>query len=485
MSTGSLTPNPDPDMPAAGPGSRLRRRVFLFGFLLLTIVVLIIARAVLLPFLFAIVVAYVLSPVVEAGERWRPAGRKLPRWTVVVMLYVCLIGGTVTTLVFSVPRLASELTRLAREVPRLAAQARDEWIPVVEERVREVSARYLGPLEAAQSGNVGPHDRRVEATPDVSPEPDLDYGAIQIRQRNSGYEVVLPPHGIRVVPEGENAYRITASRPRNQDRDLVATLNEMLGSVMQSSQNSAVVLFNTAKSVAASLSRGIFGLVMTLMVSAYMLITSDRIFDFFRSLYRPTKRGEFDDLVRRLDRGLAGVVRGQLIICLINGVLSGIGFGLLGLKYWIFLTLVATIMSIVPIFGSILSTVPAVLVALPQGGIPLGLLVLAWVVAIHQLEANFLNPKIMGDAARVHPVLVVFALLAGEHLAGIVGALLAVPTLSITQTVFFQLRERFLGVPRPISAPPTGKHKALADAAAASAPPGGKRNSNDPLPSSE
>jgi hypothetical protein len=87
-------------------------------------------------------------------------------------------------------------------------------------------------------------------------------------------------------------------------------------------------------------------------------------------------------------------------------------------------------------------------------------------VAIHQLEANFLNPKIMGDAARVHPVLVVFALLAGEHLAGIVGALLAVPVLSITQTLFFQLRERFLGVPRPLSTPPTGKFRAMVAASA-------------------
>ena len=76
------------------------------------------------------------------------------------------------------------------------------------------------------------------------------------------------------------------------------------------------------------------------------------------------------------------------------------------------------------------------------------LLVLAWIVGIHQLEAHVLNPKIMGDAARVHPVLVVFALLAGESAAGIVGALLAVPVLSITQTLFFYLRERFLGVPR-------------------------------------
>jgi predicted PurR-regulated permease PerM len=480
MSTGSVTPNHDPDMPAAGPGSRLRRRIFLLGFLLLAVVVLTLARAVLLPFLLAIVVAYVLSPVVDAAERRRPFGRQLPRWVIVVLLYVGLIGGTVTIIAFSVPRLASELTRLAREVPRIAAQARDEWIPVVEERVREVSVRYLGPLDA-QGAHPGANDARVQAKPSDGDGADDEVGAIQIRQRNGNYEVVLPPQGIRIVPEGENAYRITASRPRNQERDLVATLNEMLGNVMQSTQNSAVWLFNAAKTAALSLSRGIFGLVMTLMISAYMLITSERIFDFFRSLYRPTKRHEFDDLVRRLDRGLAGVVRGQLIICLVNGVLSGIGFGLLGLKYWTFLTLVATVMSIVPIFGSILSTVPAVLVALPQGP-GLALLVLVWVVAIHQLEANFLNPKIMGDAARVHPVLVVFALLAGEHLAGIVGALLAVPTLSIAQTLFFQLRERFLGVPRPISAPPTGRHKALSEAAA-SAPPS-KRN-NDPLPSSE
>jgi predicted PurR-regulated permease PerM len=110
-------------------------------------------------------------------------------------------------------------------------------------------------------------------------------------------------------------------------------------------------------------------------------------------------------------------------------------------------------MSIIPIFGSILSTVPAVLVALPQG-FGVALLVLGWIIGVHQIEANLLNPKIMGDSARVHPVLVVFALLAGEHFAGLVGALLAVPVLSITQTLFLYLRERYLGVPRGSSFPP-------------------------------
>src|SRR5690606_38422494 len=161
---------------------------------------------------------------------------------------------------------------------------------------------------------------------------------------------------------------------------------------------------------------------ITLMISAYMLITSDRILGFFRSLAAPEKRDRFDHLVDRIDRGLAGVVRGQLLIALVNGVLSGIGFWLADLRYWPILTLIATVLSIIPIFGAIISSIPAVVVGL-QDGLGTALFVLAWIIGIHQLEANLLNPKIMGDAAKVHPVLVVFALLAGEHLFGIAGAL--------------------------------------------------------------
>ena len=65
---------------------------------------------------------------------------------------------------------------------------------------------------------------------------------------------------------------------------------------------------------------------------------------------------------------------------------------------------------------------------------------LAWIVGIHQLEANFLNPKIMGDAAKIHPVLVIFSLLVGEHFFHVVGALLAVPCMSIAQSVFLHVR---------------------------------------------
>src|SRR5262249_51967334 len=153
----------------------------------------------------------------------------------------------------------------------------------------------------------------------------------------------------------------------------------------------------------------------------------------------------FDRFLRRLDRGLAGVVRGQLIICVVNGVLSAIGFWLFDLKYWPILSIIAAVMSLIPIFGSILSAIPAVAIGLTQS-LPTALGVLAWIAGIHQLEANLLNPKIIGDAAKIHPVLVVFSLLVGEHFFQIPGALFAVPCMSIAQTLFLHFRESTLGV---------------------------------------
>jgi predicted PurR-regulated permease PerM len=162
------------------------------------------------------------------------------------------------------------------------------------------------------------------------------------------------------------------------------------------------------------------------------------------------KQPRFDTLLRRIDRGLSGVVRGQLMIALVNGVLTGIGYYILGIPYWPILTLIALVFSIIPIFGVIISSIPAVLVAL-QVSVTSAFLVLAWIIIIHQLEANIFNPKIMGDAAKVHPVLVVFALLGGEHLFGLAGALLAVPVLSIAQSLFLHYREIALGIPSPTS----------------------------------
>jgi predicted PurR-regulated permease PerM len=161
---------------------------------------------------------------------------------------------------------------------------------------------------------------------------------------------------------------------------------------------------------------------------------------FLRSLFPRDFRGDYDIIIEGIDRGLSGVIRGQLLICLINGVLTFIGISIFGIKYGLILAVVAAVMSLIPIFGSILSSVPIVFSALVSGETGLDFfratVMLAWIVGIHLLEANFLNPKIIGTSAKIHPVLVVFALVLGEKLYGLTGALLAVPVLSMIQVMF-------------------------------------------------
>lgn len=413
--------------------------------IVIALAIIVVFRAVLLPFLLAAVVAYVLAPVVEALERVRFGKRRMPRWSAVVIVYVALLAVLSTFVAVGVPRLAVEIQTLAREAPEAISEARDTWLPKIDRAIRGAMSQYgHAPTEPAAPAAPPPVPDVAGVTPG---SPHVD--GIRVSPTDvGGYVVELPRNGIVITPEG-NRYRILpASQAPSRSGDLTTAVSDALRGLSDDTGQHASTLLGAARRIAQSLVKGIFTFFIMLMLSAYMLVTKDAVLDFFRSLFQPESRPRFDKLVRRLDRGLGGVVRGQLLIALVNGVLSGIGFYLLELKYWPILTLIATLLSIIPIFGAILSSIPAVVVGL-QASFMTGLFTLIWILVIHQIEANLLNPKIMGDAAKVHPVLVVFALLAGEHFFGIPGALLAVPVLSITQTIFLHNRESALGIAPP------------------------------------
>ncbi|MCB9655001.1 MAG: AI-2E family transporter [Deltaproteobacteria bacterium] len=196
----------------------------------------------------------------------------------------------------------------------------------------------------------------------------------------------------------------------------------------------------------------VFGSFLVLMLAAFMSMDRKRIERFFFSLVPPENQSGYTAIMSGASIGLAGVVRGQVLICLTNGALTFVGLWILGVKLPLILAILAAIFSLIPIFGSIISTIPIVALALTDG-LGLGLLALSWIIGVHLLEANFLNPKIMGESAKIHPVVVVFALIVGERTAGLMGALFAVPIASVLITVFKFLHRRALEV-RPDHPPP-------------------------------
>jgi predicted PurR-regulated permease PerM len=406
----------DPRLSPTVAKSRQRRFVFLLVTALIIVAILIAAREVLLPFVLALVLAYVLMPLVVWVE-----GVRVPRGGAVVLVYVVVLGSFWLFVSAAAPRFGQELRGIRGELPHMVAKVQDEWIPAVQERLR-VFGIVPPPAEAA----------REEGTEEAP---------IVLRPRGDGAIRIEVGSGLEITPTGHGGYAVTAPRTtRREPFDLNKVLSDLVGKTFAYAQTNALELAVIGRNIVAAVARGIFIFGITLMLAAYLMITRERILAFFTLLVRPGARADFTRFLGRMDRGLAGVVRGQLTISLINGVLSAAGFAFVGLKYWPVLALLAAVFSLIPIFGSIASAVPAVALGLTQS-LGTAAFVLLWIVGIHQLEANLLNPKIMGDAAKIHPVLVIFSLLVGEHFFHLMGALLAVPCMSIAQSVFHHLRD--------------------------------------------
>jgi predicted PurR-regulated permease PerM len=379
------------------------------------VVVLVAAHDVLLPFVLALVIAYVLTPFVASVER-----RKVPRAAAILIVYAIVLGSVGTFFRAVAPRIALEFRALRLELPTLASEARQRWVPAITERLRAVG--------------IAPPQSQVEETPEPGPT-----GAFVARPHPDGSLTIDVGTGVG-ISQTNHGFIVEPIRDKKEEpfepNKIVA---DALGKTFAYAEHNSLEVARAVRDLIASISRAVFIFFITLMLAAYIMLTRERILGFFRSLVRESNRPSFDALMDRVDEGLSGVVRGQLVICGINGVLSAVGFGIVGLKYWPVMALVAAVFSLIPIFGSIASAIPAVAVGLTQG-FGTASFVLLWIIGIHQLEANVLNPKIMGDAAKIHPVLVIFALLVGEHFFQAVGALLAVPTMSIAQSIFLHFQ---------------------------------------------
>jgi predicted PurR-regulated permease PerM len=252
--------------------------------------------------------------------------------------------------------------------------------------------------------------------------------------------VQVAPQGVDLHPTENGAFHVSVAETPPEPLTLEDKLRTYVRKAIVGLQSKIDDLVRLGQSLVTGFIRGVFLFFFTLMIGAFILIDLEKVHAFLRSLFPANVRPDYDIIKADIDKGLSGVIRGQLLICLINGILTYIGLLIFGIKYGLILGIVAGLMSLIPIFGSILSSVPIVIVALVSGesGIDWfrGIAMTLWIIGIHFIEANLLNPKIIGTAAKIHPVLVIFSLFLGEHSYGLVGALLAVPILSAIQVVF-------------------------------------------------
>ncbi|UII54979.1 AI-2E family transporter [Cytobacillus spongiae] len=146
--------------------------------------------------------------------------------------------------------------------------------------------------------------------------------------------------------------------------------------------------------------------------------------------------------LRDVDKSLGSYIRGQLFVCVVIGGISALLFWLVKLKYALLLGVFVGITNVIPYFGPIFGAIPAVVIA-STISVKMVLISLGIILLLQFLEGNILSPLIVGKSLHMHPLLIMFALLIGGEIAGVIGLILAVPVLAVVKVALLHGRNHF------------------------------------------
>ncbi len=372
---------------------------------------------VLAPFLVAFLLAYVFNPVVIVLEGRNRKGYRMRRILAVAVLYVLLL---VVALVFSLilAKIVEELVLFAQRLPEYGANLYglfeaflldqlERVPPEVIDRVKEQLSREN--LERLFFESVQP---RLE-------EADLAGGVGTAAKGIAGFFSV--------------AWGL-----------LVGGARRLLGGA-----GSVVTFFSSAT--------------LVLVITFYLLLDYDRLRAKVKQLIPEVYRESTLRILGRIDLQLSGFLRGQVLVCISIGTLVAIGLTVIGVDYALIIGVLAGLFNIIPYLGPVMGAVPAVIVtileeyrpaaagveqavgeAAAQGtdwghlGVRLAMVVGVFVL-VQLLDGFLISPKIMGDKLDLHPMIILFALLLGGALFGLVGMLVAVPLACIVRVLIEEI----------------------------------------------
>lgn len=340
----------------------VQQRWWVLAAVALTGIVLYLLGPVLVPFVGAVMLAYVADPLVDRLQGW-----KLPRTMAVVLVFVLLTFVALLLLLVLIPLIEEQVRVLVQKLPRYIDWLQAEGLPWLTAR--------LGLAETTL-------------------ELDTLKTAIQKNWQQAG--------GIA---------------------------REMLGSVSRSG---------------LALVGWIANLLIMVVVTFYLLRDWEPLLERIRALLPRRSEQTVVRLARQSDEVLGAFLRGQLLVMLALGLIYSLGLSLLGLDFALLIGAIAGLISFVPYLGTIVGILLALIAALVQFQDPMYLVYVGIVFGIGQvLEGTVLTPLLVGDRIGMHPVAVIFAVLAGGQLFGFIGVLLALPVAAVAMVLLRYAHEQY------------------------------------------
>ena len=218
--------------------------------------------------------------------------------------------------------------------------------------------------------------------------------------------------------------RLGMSDPDGSDMiSQLLDINGLTTWAIRSSQQLVVRSYSVTKGIIGS----VFSLLLALLLSGYMLSNSEKLLQDIINLFPYPWNNRLSLQVRPVSQRMGGYIQGRILVSAILGIAISIGLNFLGLAdFALGLGVIAGFTNLIPFFGPVLGSIPALIVAIAQGGWT-ALWVLLLFVIIQNLETYVLDPLLVGNSVKVHPLYQLLAVLGGAQVLGIVGALIVPP----------------------------------------------------------
>lgn len=212
------------------------------------------------------------------------------------------------------------------------------------------------------------------------------------------------------------------------------------------SERLITIATSVAQGIVSSISSTASVLVTMPFVLFFLLKDASKFNKFVISLLPKKLEKSVAETIDEIDDKVGSYIQGQMLVSLCIGVMLFIGYNVIGLHYGFSLATIAAFLSIVPYLGPVIAITPAMLVAASTSWVMVVKMLVVWGV-VQFLEGNIISPNIMGRSMNMHPLTVIFVILIGVNISGVVGAILGIPVYSILKVLIskllISLKERY------------------------------------------